>query len=421
MITITQPGASAGNLRTVSSFRAWQREVVDGGLLPVVAITGGRGKSTVVRMVEAILIQALLRVTTWTDVGVELRGKRQRREIGGWALALGRLAESTLDVALQELHWSTIHAVGLPSSSYPILAMTNLVGLSEEPPDADNPSDAMRSAYRAAAAAHYQGTLIASADDPAIYHAARQTQAKLVLTALARESPILSEHLTSGGSGVWVNGDTIFGGEASNFVEFCKVADLQSSFLGSVQFQIANALTAIGIASAIGVDRGTIISGLSRFMPTPEILPGSFNTFERSGLRVVIDALAPPWHLRTLLRALDPINYPRQITVVPDLSVIATHNIREAGRLLGRQPGVIVVHSNSDPGRVEEFRRGIAANDFPPIVIHLPTERRALNRALRIVRDDDLMLILTADDPGPAIRAVQRFMSSPSISPASIG
>jgi hypothetical protein len=172
-------------------------------------------------------------------------------------------------------------------------------------------------------------------------------------------------------------------------------------------------LTAIAVASAVGIDRATIVSALTGFLPSAEVLPGSFNSYQSGTLRIVIDTLAPSWHLRPILRAVNPGNQRRQVTVVGDLEWLPEGDVREVGRLLGRHAGAIVLHSNRDPRRVDAFRRGIAANDYPPIVIHLPTERRALNRALRTVRGDDIALILTNADAGPATRAVQRFVAPP--------
>ncbi|HYI25115.1 MAG TPA: hypothetical protein VD767_06865, partial [Thermomicrobiales bacterium] len=245
-------------LRSAPTFRAWQRSTVEHGLLPVVAVAGGRGKSTVARMVDAIVNAALLRSATWTNLGVELRGRRQRGEIGGWAVALSRLAESSLDIALQEMHWSTINAVGLPHASYPVIALTNLNGVSEHQPPSNGDAESLRGALRAASAAHHLGTVVASADDSGLYDAARTTQAQLVVTALARESPVLRAHLQAGGQAVWIENDYVRGGSSTNSLSFCHVNDLECALNGSVQFEVANALTAIAIASAVGIDHKTI-------------------------------------------------------------------------------------------------------------------------------------------------------------------
>jgi len=44
--------------------------------------------------------------------------------------------------------------------------------------------------------------------------------------------------------------------------------------------------------------------------------------------------------------------------------------------------------------------------------VHLPTERKAINRALRTVRDGDVLLMLPGGDPAVACRAITRYMDS---------
>ena len=393
-------------LQSAPNVRAWQRDTFERGLLPVIGITGGRGKSTVARMVDAILQQSHLRTAIWTNLGVELRGRRQRGEISGWSLALSRLADTTIDLAIQELHWSTVNAVGLPPASYPVLAITN---------GSHGTPEAHRGSLRVAAAVHMHGLLVVSGDDHALVDAAHAAGSMLVITSLAKDAPLLRQHLAAGGSAVWIVDDEIRCGEEDDFQTICQTTDLRCGYGGTVQFELANALTAIAIACAIGIDARTVTEAITRFETSADILPGSFNVYEVETWRVVVDGLVPSWHLRTLLRSVNPGSRRRQITVVGDLDTIPGHDVREVGRLLGRHAGAIVLHSNKDYRRVDAFRRGIAANDYPPVMIHLPTERRALNRALKTVRPDDVVLILTNADPGPATRAVTRLLVPPAI------
>lgn len=396
------------SVQSAPNFRAWQRDTFDRGLLPVIGIAGGRGKSTVVRMLDAILNRAHLRTATWTNLGVEIRGRRQRGEISGWSTALARISESSVDVAIQELHWSTVNAVGLPSASYPLFAITNIMGSLEAPLDDAHTVAARRGSMRVAAATHGDGVLVVTADDPVLMDAAHSANATVIMTSLSNESPNLRRHLEAGGAGVWVESAIVLSGDTDASRSLMMENDIASGLNGSVQFEVSNALTAIGLASIIGVDSETIAKAVREFETSPEILPGSFNVLAVDQFRVIVDSAVPSWHLRGLLRCANPRNRFRQISVLGDLSDLPESDLPEVGRLLGRHQGAIILHSNSDYKLVDALRRGISANDFPPIVIHLPTERRALNRALKTARPDDLVLILTNSDPGAALRAVQR-------------
>ena len=403
---------SSSSLRSASTFRSWQRDTTDLGLLPVIAVAGGRGKSTVVRMLDAIFRQAHLRTATWTNLGVEILGRRQRGELSGWSLALSRLAESSIDVAIQELDWSTINAVGLPRESYPFIALTNLHGSLEAPMRLDHTSTAFRSAQRIANALHQEGVLLLNGDDPALVDATALANGTIAMSSFSMESPILREHLRGGGSGIWQRNGAIRIGDELESRVLCPVGALPVCIDGDAPFQVANVMTAAGTAFAIGVDSATIVAALAGFATTPDILPGSFNVFRNEKFRTIIDVASPSWFLRPLLRAVNPLNARRLITVIGDLHHLPRNDIQEVGRLLGRHHGAIVVHSSAPSPELEMFRKGIAANAYPPPIVHLPTERRALNRALKTARPNDELLILVHGDPGPSIRTVLRHLES---------
>lgn len=396
--------------QSASTFRAWQRDTFARGILPVIGITGGRGKSTVVRMLEAIFQQANLRIATWTDLGIEIRGRRQRGEISGWSLALARLSEGTIDVAIQELHWSTINAIGLPSGSYPVVGITNTsTDIDTDHANGDDP--AIRAAVKATQAAHVDGCLVINGDAYPLIDMLSDLPTRAMLTAHSNDAPGLRKHLARGGSGAWVDSRVMVMGTEDRTWPVMPVHAIPSSLSGSAQFEVSSALIAATIGSAVGIDLKTVADGLRTFQSDDSQLPGSFNVYDMHGYRSVVDSIAPSWHLKALLRAINPGNRRRQITVLGDLSQLPASDIHEVGRLLGRSPGAIIVHSNEEIDLIQQLRKGIAANDYPPLVVYLTTERRALNRALKTVRADDVMLVLTGEDPGPANRMLKRSMN----------
>jgi hypothetical protein len=96
------------------------------------------------------------------------------------------------------------------------------------------------------------------------------------------------------------------------------------------------------------------------------------------------------------------------MTVFGDLACLSAEECVEIGRMVGRIHGAVLLHSQSDDRLVQALRRGIASNDYPPLIIHLPTERRALNRMFQTVQPEDVLLIFTCDDGRAANRAIMR-------------
>lgn len=407
----------APSLRAAPNFRSWQRDTIARGILPVIAVAGSRGKSTVARMLDEIFRTAHLRTATWTNQGVEIRGRRQHGELSGWSVALSRLAESTIDIAIQELHWSTIHAVGLPEATYPAAVLTNLLGSYDVSTRNTQVEQDRRAGLRMVQAVHQDGLLVVNGDDPALTQLASESGSAIAILSLSEESPVIRGHLRDGGAGAWQRDGHIFLGERDAQLSIGNMTDFPVTLSGTASSQTANLLAAATTAYAVGVDIPTIICALQHFRTHPDILPGSFNVFDKGSFRAVVEQIGPSSTLRHLLRSINPGNRRRQITVIGNLADMSPPETQEIGRLLGRHHGAIIVHSNPDVGEIDQFRRGIAANDYPPIVIHLPTERRALNRALKTARGDDVLLVLNQGDPSVAIRALTRF-TSPDATPS---
>lgn len=394
-----------------NSFRSWQRDTTANAMLPIVGIAGTRGKSTVLRLVESMLITMHLRRATWTDLGVQIQGRKQRGELAGWRHALTRLAEGSIDIALQELDWATVNAAGLPVGTYPIVVLSGLRDQTEAAGKSEELQRAIRAAHTCVGAVHHNGFLVVNADDFYAVDAARNCDGTSLFVSQSFQSPLLQQHLADAGSGVWVRGGHIWLGDRQHAARVGRVIDFPITMQGEASFNITNTLLAIAVGRGMGLDTPSIVQSLQRFRAAWELLPASMNVYETDDYRAVIDQLGPGWVMKSVLRAINPNAEHRQITVVGDLGWIAAEDVFELGRQLGRYHGAIVMHGDQERERLDNFRRGLAANDYPPLFISLPTERRAINRAFKTLKQGDVLLILTTHDSSAAHRAVRRHIA----------
>lgn len=394
-----------------NSFRSWQRDTVLNGILPVIGIGGTRGKSTVLRLVESMLITMHLRRATWTDLGIQIQGRRQRGEIAGWRHALTRLSEGSIDVALQELDWATVNAAGLPNGSYPVVVLCGIRDQPESPGKSDELQLAIRAAHRCVGAVHHNGFLVVNSDDFYAAEASRDCDAITLFVSKSFQAPLLQQHLADGGAGVWVRDGLIWIGDRQHATRVGRVSDFPITMQGEASFNVTDVLLAIAVGRGIGLDVTSIGQSLQRFRAAWDLLPASMNVYDTDDYRVVIDQLGPGWVIKSVLRAINPNAERRQITVAGDLERIPAEDVYELGRQLGRYHGAIVMHGDQDRKRLEDFRRGMAANEYPPLFIWLPTERRAINRAFKTLKTGDVLLILTTHDSSAAHRAVRRHIA----------
>lgn len=392
---------------------AWRGRFETAGVPAVVAVAGSRGKTTVTRLLDAILRDAGLRTALWTDRGVEIEGRLQRGELAPWSRALAGLGEDRLDVAAQELDWNTVHAVGLPKGVYPVVAITNLCVNNDSCLIHEETVRARRALRALREAVHEDGLLVLNGDDFAVAGDDPGGKPDRFLYGLSRDTPLIRRHLRFRGRAAWSEAGRLWVGGDEAAEPIVALADLNLALGGLASFQVMNALAAVSIAYSVGVPADTIERALKRYTPEPEAAPGSFNVMAIGGATVVVDRPAHPWFLRPALRALSQLPGERLVRVVGRLNGVADEDLVETGRLLGRGGGAILLHTEGiDPARSSLLRQGISANDVPPIVLRSPGERAALTHLLRTIRRGDLVFVL-ADRPLQVVRTLVRAGARP--------
>lgn len=391
------------------SFRQWQKRCQVLHIPPVVAVAGSRGKSTVVRLLQAIYNEARIQSAIWTDFGVEINGRRQAGEIAGWNRALARLTESSLDVAVQELDWNLVAAVGLPAATYPIAIVTNLCANNDDCLGTPEGQIALRAVPRIANAVHSSGVMCLNGEDYSLQRAANGASARFSLAARSHSSPVI-RNSDGKAPNVWIDADDhIVCGSVSHHEVICAVSDVPMTHAGTASFEVTNALLATSAAISTGIGIEIVRKALVSFQLTSSELPGSFNVMTVGTVRAVVDRVMPSWFLRPILRAANPRSVHRQITIIGGLETIPADDVFQVGRLLGRTHGAVIYFGDADDSTLTRLKRGLSGNEYPPVFVHLPTERRAINKAMQAVRSNDVLLFLTHLDPGPALRAVARM------------
>jgi len=393
------------------SFAAWRADTLRAGLLPVVAIAGLRGKTSVLRLLDGIFQRAGITTATWSTSGVEIAGRPQRGELGPWRTALGAVAHGEVGVAIQELDWATVHAAGLPPACYPIVALTNICGNDNACLVHREAILARKALPRVLQAVHPAGALVVNAEDHLLVDATLPfPQQPAVLYGLSRLTPLLRLHIAERGVGAWREGEVLRVGDRADAHPVAHLPGMTWALEGDATFQVANVLAAIAVARICGIDAATIDAALHHFAPPTRRMAGTFTVVPWRGARIIIDRSDPSWFIRPVMRALRQHGHGALVVTTGRMDRVPFDDLEEVGRMLGRDAAAIVIHTiDETDDRARTLKRGAARNVNPTVVFHAATEGRAIAAAMRRLRPHAPLMIL-ADDPVRAVRTVERLM-----------
>ena len=265
--------------------------------VPIIAITGTNGKSTVGRMVKQVIRQTGCTVGLTSTSGVlvndvlvsegDATGPRSARLI---------LRDPTVEVAVLETARGGLLREGLAFEQSDIGVVLNvtadhlgLKGIETVEDLAEVKSLIIETVSRS-------GTSVLNADDPLTVKMARRARGRLAWFSLNGGSempPFLRRHIDNGGMAVvrepGHEGGTIVLYQDGRRDIVMKAGAIPATLHGMATFNIANALATVAVCVAHDVPILTIRSALASFQSTFEQNPGRLNVHDAHGFRVILD------------------------------------------------------------------------------------------------------------------------------------
>ncbi len=259
--------------------------------VPIVAITGTNGKSTTTRLLAHILASAGQRVGMTNSDGIYVDGTLV--EAGDWTGFGGAarvLAEPGLDAAVLETARGGILLRGIGYERNDVAVVTNvspdhlgLNGIDTLDELAETKGAIVRITKR-------DGWVVLNADDPRVWRMRRETKARWYAVTLDPASPAIEVALDRGGrAAVLEDGWLVLRGAGRRPARLAPVDELAVTFAGLSRYNIANALSAVAAADALGLPRAKIVRGLRTFAQDSSVNPGRLNLFERRGVLAIVD------------------------------------------------------------------------------------------------------------------------------------
>jgi cyanophycin synthetase len=378
--------------------------------IPIVAVTGTNGKSTVVRMVAKISRQMGKTVGLTNTTGVYINDEKiLDADASGPKSARMVLRDPTVGVAVLETARGGMLREGLAFDRCDVGIVLNVTADHLGLKGIDTLEDLAAVKSIVTEAVSRRGVSVLNGDDPLTLRMARHAGGRIgyfTLEGGPEMSPFLQKHIAEGGL-VVARERSMRGGDLVIHDRGARIFvvhgdEIPATLGGMAEFNIANALAAITAGHALGANTQTIADALKAFTSSHTENPGRFNVHDAHGFRVIVDYAHNPGAMRAigdLVERLRP-DAERVIGVVSIPGDRRDEDILEMGAIAADLFDELIFRELPDGrGRangsvVSLLSQGALDAGFPPERVHrILSETKSVDAALRMARPGDLVLL----------------------------
>ena len=383
--------------------------------IPVIAITGTNGKTTTTRLIAHLFRHAGDVVGFTTTDGVYYQDQLlMEGDLTGPFAASVVLSDPRVEVAVLETARGGILKSGLGYDACDVGVVMNVSPDHLGMRGIDTVEQLAEVKAVIPATVKPGGHTVLNADDPLVLAMRDGTQGEIVLFSLLGEAgnPHLARHLAAGGTAVTVEDD---GGGRETIViragaERIPVAwsdDVPLTLGGAARFQVQNVMAAVAAAHAQGLGIDEIRGGLATFLPSGATTPGRMNVLRTARGRIIVDYAHNPAAVQALAELARGMKARRSIGVVTMPGDRRDEDLRELGRAAAGFDYVIAkehpdyLRGRQAGGVARLIGEGVEAGGRSPDEWEtVLSEPEAVDRALALMQDGDLVLIVADDTAG---------------------
>ncbi len=324
--------------------------------IPIVAVTGTNGKTTVVRLIAHMAAKKGQAVGFTTTDGIYIKGQAiYHGDCSGPTSAKVVLRDPAVELAVLECARGGILRSGLGFDQCDIGIVTNVtedhIGLN----GIENLRDLAKAKIVVPRSVKNTGYAILNADDDLAYEMRRELDCNIALFSIYAESKRIKRHCDRGGLAVIVekNHVTLCRGEYKTRI--AKVDAIPLTFSGTAEVMVKNILPAVLTAFIRGFTTEEIIAGLMTFIPSAEMTPGRMNLFQFKNFRLMIDYSHNTDAYIQLKKYLDNVDASIKTGIVAATGDRRDDDIRNVGRFVAQMfDEIIIRHDKNGRGRSNE-------------------------------------------------------------------
>jgi UDP-N-acetylmuramyl tripeptide synthase len=332
--------------------------------VPIALVTGSNGKTTVVRLLAA-MIRASGQVPGYTSTDGVIVGTAviEEGDFSGPSGARMVLRRPEVEIAVLETARGGLLRRGLAVERADAAVITNIAEDHLGEFGIESLAELADTKLLVAKALGNRGTLVLNADDPMLVERSPAVQAAITWFSLEPRSPLIAAHAQAGGTAVVAEDGQILLVQGKRREAIAAVADVPITFRGTAQHNVANALAAVGVGVALGLEPEVMAGALRKFGHDPADNAGRATLLEVGGIQILLDYAHNPHGMSALVGLAQKLPAKRRLVMVGQAGDRSDEAIRELARAVwSLRPDHVVVKD------MDEFLRGRAVGEVPALL-----------------------------------------------------
>jgi UDP-N-acetylmuramyl tripeptide synthase len=394
------------------------------GSVPVALVTGTNGKSTTVRMTAAIMNAAGYRAgLTSTDFIRVAERVIDEGDYSGPGGARMLLRQPDVDMAVLEVARGGLLRRGLGVARANVAVVTNVAEDHLGEYGIHSVGDLIEAKFIVRRALTAEDTLILNADDAGVVAFGEKLVNRICWFSLAADHPKVQQARSAGGTACYLENDWLIAAAGPGHRRVAKVSEIPASRAGTVRYNLANALAAMGIAVTLGIPDEAIRAGLAAFRGDELDNPGRGNWFEHrmegGSVRILVDFAHNEHGMRALADVVGRVSAERVVVLLGQAGdrsdreiyrlVQAACEMRPERLLIAELPGY---ERGRQPFEVPRLIRqdALACGLDAARIETFPDPQAATRNALEHARSGDLLVLLALTQRKEALAQVHAFI-----------
>jgi cyanophycin synthetase len=373
----------------------------ENGRIPIAAISGTNGKTTVTRFIAHLLRGTFGCVGMTCTDGIYLNDRRIDSDDCSGPISAGMvLTNRSVDAAVCETARGGVLRAGLAFDECTIAVVTNIadgdhLGLH----DINTAEDLAKVKRAIVDVVAKDGAAVLNADDPLVVAMAPYSPGRVVYFALDPDHHVIRDHRGRGGQAVFVRDRVVTFADGEREDPWIGLDRLPLTFGGAIAFEIENALAALAAAHAMGVPRAALVERAAAFAADMAKVPGRFNVLDVHGATVIVDYGHNAHSLRAVVAALDHFPHQRRSAMYSMAGDRRDSDIVHIGELLGGAFDRVILYEahtirGRSPGAIAELlRQGAFRSSRVRLIEEFEGSIGSMEYALDTLQPGDLLLL----------------------------